>query len=137
MTSKPLPWRDTHPVHNHVLPWFAKHFPWRRRLLRRRSVTDTAIRPSPFLGATNGGTFADAGESYRRDRCPPSVARTPATAITESLYHRLTGPLGTSPLNPIFKLSGCPESALGLTGTGSDLPVIVSCEHIEGHVKLC
>jgi len=33
-----------------------------------------------------------------------------ATAIHGSLYHRLTRPLGTSPLNPIFILGGAPKA---------------------------
>jgi hypothetical protein len=62
-----------------------------RRLLRRRSVTHTAMRPAHLLSATNGGAFAGAGQSLMRDLCPlrviPTSKQSPNTGC---LYHRWT-----------------------------------------------
>src|SRR5258708_18562110 len=87
-----------------------------RRLLRRRSVTDTAIRPSQFLGATNSGTFTDAGQSYRRDRRPHSVTRPPSNRHPPLLVPQTDPSPQTSPLNSIFMLGGAPKGACGLNG---------------------
>jgi hypothetical protein len=79
-------------------------------LLRRRSVTDTAIRPSQFLGATKGGSFTDAGQSPRRDRCPHTTSR-PSSNCRPTLLVPQTDPSPqTSPLNSIFTLGGAPRA---------------------------
>ena len=60
----------------------------------------------PFAGATKGGTFTGAGQSYRRDLCRhigyrPSSNRQPRTLVSK------TDPFYVaSPLNPIFMLGG-------------------------------
>src|SRR5215472_15683836 len=86
-----------------------------RRLLRRGSVTDTAIRPSQFMGATKGGTFTGAGQSYRRDRCPRTF-RPPSNRHPALLVAQTDPSPHTSPLNPIFMLGGAPTAHEFLSG---------------------
>jgi hypothetical protein len=71
---------------------------------------ELAIRPSQFLGATKGGTFTDAGQSYRGDVCPHIDYRPSSNRQPRGLYHRLTRFYAASPLNPIFMLGGAPEA---------------------------
>jgi hypothetical protein len=64
----------------------------------------------PFPGATKGGTFTGAGQSYRRDLCRHIGYRPPSNRHHRCLYHRLTRFYVASPLNPIFMLGGALEA---------------------------
>src|SRR5215831_7631425 len=80
-----------------------------RRLLRRRSVTDTATRPSQFHGCDKrwylyrrGSVYSAGSISSQRLSRPPSNRR-PALLVS------WTDPFD-SPLNSIFMLGGAPKA---------------------------
>jgi len=70
-----------------------------RRLLAGRSVADTAITSYPNSWVvTKGGTFTDAGQSYRTGSMPHTAdSRLKQPPSQRCLYHRLTRP-SDSPL---------------------------------------
>src|SRR3974390_3506689 len=88
-----------------------------RRLLRRGSVTDTAIRPSQFMDATKAVplparvSLTDGIDVLTRTFRPPSN-RHPAFLVAQTDPFRRT-----SPLNPIFMLGGAPTAHEFLTET--------------------
>jgi len=62
------------------------------------------------MGATKGGTFTGAGQSYRRDRSPHSVSRPQSNRHPALLVSQTDPSPQTSPLNPIFMLGGAPKA---------------------------
>src|SRR5215469_2409178 len=87
-TSKPLPWPVVRPIHNHVQPEFCITPP--SEAIAAPQVWCRHCHASfPFPGATNGGTFTGAGQSYRRDLCRhigyrPSSNRQPRMLVSQT-----------------------------------------------------
>src|SRR6516164_6473220 len=80
-----------------------------RRLLRRRSVTDTATRPSQFHGCDKRWYLYRRGSSTPRDlSLHKGYPDLQAIAVQRCLYHGLTR-LDSS-LNSIFMLGGAPKA---------------------------
>jgi hypothetical protein len=70
----------------------------------------TVMRPSRFAGATKGGTFTGAGQSYRRDLCHHIDYRPSGNRQSRMLVSQTDCFYVASPLNPIFMLGGAPEA---------------------------
>jgi hypothetical protein len=65
----------------------------RKRLLRRRSVTDTAMRPSRFRVRQTVVPLSGAGQSGPRDRCPHRGSQPPSNRFPRNACNtRLTRP---------------------------------------------